>query len=67
MKSPDGKYAWSVTVGTEGQIVLPKEARELYGINPGDTLIILGDPEKGMAIPPKKQFTDFFGKIFNKN
>ena len=66
MASPENKYAWTVTVGTKGQIVLPKEARELFGIKPGDTLIILGDKDQGMAIPPKNQFSDFFGKIFGK-
>lgn len=66
MAKPEGKYAWTVTVGTKGQIVLPKEAREVFGINPGDTLIILGDINQGMAIPPKNQFSDFFGKIFGK-
>ncbi len=66
MARPEGKYAWTVTVGTKGQIVLPKEAREVFGIEPGDTLIILGDEKQGMAIPPKNQFSDFFGRIFGK-
>lgn len=66
MARPEGKYAWTVTVGTKGQIVLPKEARKVFGIEPGDTLIILGDEKQGMAIPPKNQFSDFFGRIFGK-
>ena len=66
MDRPKGKNAWTVTVGTKGQIVLPKEAREMFDINPGDTLIILGDKTKGMAIPPKSQFSEFFGKVFDK-
>lgn len=66
MDRPEGKNAWTVTVGTKGQIVLPKEAREMFDINPGDTLIILGDKTKGMAIPPKSQFSEFFGKVFDK-
>ena len=66
MARPEGKYAWTVTVGTKGQIVLPKEAREVFGIEPGDTLIILGDEKQGMAIPPKNQFSDFFGIVFGK-
>lgn len=48
-----GKYAWTATVGEKGQIVIPKQAREIFGINPGDTLILLGDERKGIAIPPK--------------
>ncbi len=55
MGKPEEKYAWTVTVGTKGQIVLPKEARDVFDIHPGDTLIILGDTEQGMAIPPKSQ------------
>ena len=37
-------------VGDRGQIVIPKDARELYGIRPGDTLLILGDEENGMIV-----------------
>ena len=64
MKAPKGKYAWTVTVGEKGQIVIPKQARELFEIKPGDTLVLLGDEEKGMAIPPKKSFSEFMMKIF---
>ena len=54
--APKGKFAWSVTVGTKGQIVIPKEAREVFDIKPGDTLLLLGDTERGIAIPPKSAF-----------
>ena len=37
-------------VGERGQIVIPKDARELYGIHPGHTLLILGDEENGMIV-----------------
>jgi len=53
MKSAEGRYAWTATVGAKGQIVIPKEAREVFSIEPGDTLLLLGDPERGIAIPPK--------------
>ena len=59
-----GKYAWSVTVGAKGQIVIPKEAREVFGIAPGDTLLLLGDVERGIAIPPKSFFSDLNAKVF---
>ena len=59
-----GKYAWTVTVGEKGQIVIPKQARELFNIQPGDTLVLLGDLEKGIAIPPKSSFTELMGRIF---
>ena len=59
LKPLKGKYAWSVTVGAKGQIVIPKEAREVFGIAPGDTLLLLGDEKRGIAIPPK----DFFAQL----
>ena len=59
-----GKYAWSVTVGAKGQIVIPKEAREVFGIAPGDTLLLLGDEKRGIAIPPKSFFRDLSAQVF---
>lgn len=53
MKGPKGKYAWTAVVGEKGQIVIPKQARDLFEIKPGDTLLLLGDEKKGIAIPPK--------------
>ena len=67
MKKPKGKYAWTVTVGEKGQIVIPKQAREVFEINPGDTLIILGDEKRGLAIPPKSTFSQLAAAIFETN
>ena len=64
MKRNGDKFAWTVTVGVKGQIVIPKEARVAFGIEPGDTLLILGDKEKGLAIPPKEIISEYFGQIF---
>ena len=64
MKGPDGKYAWTATVGEKGQIVIPKQARELFGIKPGDTLLLLGDETRGIAIPPKGAFAELFQMTF---
>ena len=63
-QQPEGKYAWTATVGTKGQIVIPREARELFDIQPGDTLILLGDREKGIAIPPKQSFAAWYTHVF---
>ena len=48
MKYPEGKYAWTVKVGEKGQFVIPKEARDIFNIKPGDTLIVLADINKGI-------------------
>ena len=61
---PKGKYAWTATVGEKGQIVIPKQAREVFDIRPGDTLILLGDEKRGIAIPPKGTFSSLFAAAF---
>lgn len=66
MEKPEGKFARTVTVGTKGQIVIPKEAREVFGIKPGDRLLIPADVNQGMAIPPKNTFNEYFSRIFGK-
>lgn len=66
MGVPKGKYAWTATVGEKGQIVIPKQARDIFGIKPGDTLLILGDEERGIAIPPKGAFAELFGVAFQE-
>ncbi len=50
MQEKDGKYIFGVMkVGDKGQIVIPKDARQVYDIKPGDALIMLGD-ERGIAL-----------------
>ncbi len=45
------KYIFgTVKVGERGQIVIPKEAREKFNIKPGDTLLVVGDLRKGIAL-----------------
>ena len=65
--TPAGKYAWTATVGEKGQIVIPKQARELFSIKPGDTLILLGDEQLGIAIPPKSELETLGERIFGGN
>ena len=67
MHAPKGKYAWTVTVGEKGQIVIPKQARDVFSIKPGDTLILLGDEKRGIAIPPKSTFAKFTKQIFEES
>ena len=66
MKAPKGKYAWTVTVGEKGQIVIPKQAREVFGISPGDTLVLLGDEKRGLAIPPRSAFGELMKTVFEE-
>lgn len=66
MKAPKGKYAWTATVGEKGQIVIPKQAREIFEIKPGDTLLILGDEDRGIAIPTQGAFSELFDVAFKE-
>lgn len=65
MKQPEEKYAWTVKVGEKGQFVIPKEARDLFEIHPGDTILLLGDLKRGIAIPPKTIFSKLAAQIFH--
>ncbi|NLK76906.1 MAG: helix-turn-helix transcriptional regulator [Clostridiales bacterium] len=54
---PKGKHIFGmVKVGDKGQIVIPAKARKVFGIEPGDNLIILGDEAQGLAILMEKNF-----------
>lgn len=54
MQFPKGKFISMVKVGEKGQIVIPKGARDLFSIQPGDNLLLLADVEKGIALVPSE-------------
>ena len=59
-----GKYMASVKVGSKGQIVIPKEARDLFKIVCGDTLLLRADAKGGIAIQPFYMVKDLFNDLF---
>ena len=65
MNIPDGKFAWMVKIGEKGQFVIPKEARELFSLQPGDEILVLGNRERGLAILPKEKQQNLIKQIFN--
>lgn len=63
MKEKSGKYIFGICkVGEKGQIVIPVEARRVYGISAGDSLIMLGD-KKGMALVKAEVFTSLCDEV----
>lgn len=64
---PKGKYFFgAVTVGERGQIVIPKKAREVFLIEPGDQLLLFGDEDRGIGIIPKRTIHELL-KIVGSN
>ena len=58
------KFVGIAKVGEKGQIVIPKEARDMFGIKPGDSIIVLCDKTRGMAMVKADAIEDLTDKIF---
>ena len=65
LQKKNHKLASSVKVGEKGQIVIPKDIRDMFGIVPGDILLILADKKRGIAIPTKEQNEKLTAGIFS--
>lgn len=65
------RFIVSVKVGPKGQITVPVEARKMFDIKEGDTLMFMGDKEKGIALVKDEIFYALMGGVFkddrNKN
>ena len=64
-KSKSRRVFGTAKVGDRGQIVIPKEARELFNIQPGDTLLILGEKETGLIVSRPEVLSDIANQIFD--
>lgn len=64
MKRIPGKLAATVKIGERGQFVIPKEMRDMFGIQPGDTIVVFADKKRGIAIPPKSVFNQVMTTVF---
>ena len=62
---PEGKYLASVKLGPKGQIVVPKEVREMFGVRPGDTLLLLADVNRGIALQTFEKADPVFRDVFS--
>ena len=66
MEVPQGKHAWMIKIGEKGQFVIPKEARELFDFQPGQTILVLADEKRGLAIPPRADSQRIMSQIINE-
>ena len=55
MKMPKGKYMCAVKIGDKGQIVIPKPIRDMFELEPGDSVMLMADQKKGVAIVPYEE------------
>ncbi|MEF9877082.1 MAG: helix-turn-helix domain-containing protein [Gordonibacter sp.] len=64
---PRGKHLFgTVTVGERGQVVIPKQARDLFGIEAGDVLLVLGDEGQGLAMVKADEFMDHVSSLLDQ-
>ena len=66
-KESGEKFMAAVKVGAKGQIVIPKEVRDMFGINSGDSMILLADSKKGIALERMSIISKIADAILNGN
>jgi len=67
MGKKDGRYFMSaVKIGPKGQIVIPKEARDMFGLEPGDNLVLMADAKKGIALQTIESLNPMLRTVFDK-
>lgn len=58
-------YIWTAKIGEKGQIIIPKEARDLFNLEKGDNILLFGDLNRGIAIAKQEDYLEFAQKILN--
>ena len=66
MEVPQGKHAWMIKIGEKGQFVIPKEARDMFDFQPGQTILVLANEKRGLAIPPRADSQRIMSQIIDE-
>lgn len=62
-KFPEGKYLATVKIGPKGQIVIPKEVRDMFDLKSGDSLVLMADKSQGIALQPYSYLRTFWDAV----
>ena len=65
-KNNERYYMASVRLGPKGQIVIPKDAREMFGLEAGDQLVLLADRKKGIALQTTDKLNPMMRRVFEE-
>lgn len=60
------KFIWTTKINDKGQIVIPKEARDVFGYKSGDVLLLFGDTERGIAIGKAEDYVKLAEAILSE-
>lgn len=60
---PEGKWISTVRLGPKSQIVIPKEVRDMFGLGHGDSLLLMADVERGIALVDPAECADVMSKV----
>ena len=64
VKLETGHFMTTVKLGPKGQIVIPKDVRDMFGLEPGSSLILMADPERGIALQKQEMLAEIAEAIF---
>ena len=62
---PEGKWISTVRLGPKSQIVIPKEVRDMFGLGPGDSLLLMADVARGIALVDPAEYAEVISKVLD--